>query len=185
MELYTVVLFVHIVSGMGMAACLATLIVAEGSARRARTPRELSEIGASDERVASFMKSLALVLLLSGLYMAYARWSVVAPWVVAALIVFVYLASSGPLVFGRRMRMAVQAATTAGAITREVRQMLNDPVIEMMGRVRVTLLALLVFLMTTKPGLTGTLVALACAVSLGVLSGIVRRPERHEAGEAI
>jgi hypothetical protein len=83
------------------------------------------------------------------------------------------------------MRMAVQAAATAGAITPEVRRLLNDPVLEMLGRVRVTLLALLVFLMTTKPGVAGTLVALACAVSLGVLSGVVRRPERHEAGEAI
>jgi hypothetical protein len=184
MELYTVVLFVHIVSGMGMAACLATLVVAEGAARRARTARELSNIGASDERIATVMKSLALVLLVSGLYMAHAHWSFVAPWVIAAVLVFAYLASTGPLVFGRRMRKAVKVATEAGAITPEVRHLLNDPVIETMGRVRVAFLALLVFLMTAKPGLAGTLAALACAVSLGVVSGIVLPAERREAGEA-
>ena len=185
MELYTVVLFAHIVSGMGMAACLATLVVAEGAARRAQSARELSEIGASNERIATVMKSLALMLFVSGLYMAHARWSFVAPWVIAAVMVFVYLASTGPLVFGRRMRKAVRVAATAGAITPKVRHLLNDPVIEMMGRIRVAFLALLVFLMTAKPGLAVTLAALACAVSLGAVSGIVRPVERHEAGEAM
>ena len=185
MELYTVVLFLHIVAGMGMASCLATLVVAEGSARRARTPKSLSAILASDERVANVMKSLALMLLTSGLYMAHAHWSLVAPWVITAIIVFVYLASTGPLIFGRRMRAAVRTANAAGAITPEVRRLLNDPAIEVLGRVRVALLALLVFLMTVKPRLAGALVALACAVSLGVMSGIVKRPQRHEAGEAI
>ncbi|MDQ2768223.1 MAG: hypothetical protein M3Y30_13840 [Gemmatimonadota bacterium] len=103
MDLYSVVLFFHIVSGMGMAASLATLVVAEGS---------------------------------------------------------------------------------AGAITPQVRRLLNDPVIAMLGRIREALLALLVFLMTMKPGLTVTLAAVVGAVALGALSGVVLRPAPHEAGES-
>lgn len=185
MELYSVILFFHIVSGMGMAASVTTLMVAEGTARRARTARELAEIGASDERVANVMKSLALLLAFTGLYMAHSHWSLLAPWVVASALVFAYLATSGPLVFGRRMRGAVKAAATAGAITPEVRRMLNDPTLVMMGRMRVALLATMVFLMTTKPGLVGTLVTVSTAVTLGVLSGVVLRPASHKAGEAV
>jgi hypothetical protein len=130
------------------------------------------------------MKAMALVLVSSGLYMAYVRWSVGASWVIAALIVFVYLASTGPLVFGRRMRNAVEAATSAGAITPAVRRMLNDPVIAMMGRLRIAFLALLAFLMTTKPGLGVTLAAFVVALTLGALSGALLRQKSREATEA-
>ena len=47
---------------------------------------------------------------------------------------FVYLASAGPLVFGRRMRNAADAATSAAVMTRAVLRMLNDPAIAMMVR---------------------------------------------------
>jgi hypothetical protein len=184
MELYTVILFVHIVSGMGMAAALARIILCEGRARRAKTPGELRDLYATDERVASSMKMLALVLAASGLYMVHAHWSIASAWVIAAIIIFVYLASTGPLVFGRRMRAAVNAAERAGVINSEVRLLLDDPFLATMGRLRVALLALLVFLMTTKPGMAGILVAFVAALALAVASGAVVKRQSPEASEA-
>lgn len=65
-----------------------------------------------------------------------------------------------------------------------MRRMLNDPAIAMMGRLRVAFLALLVFLMTTKPGLGVTLAAFGTALALGGLSGALLRTESREASEA-
>lgn len=184
MELYSAILYAHIVCAMGMAAAVAILMVQEAAARKASTPGELRTILERDERTASFMKAMALVLVASGLYMAHALGSIGAPWVTAALIVFVYLASTGPLVFGRRMRNATEAATSAGAITPAVRQMLNDPVIATMARQRVALLGLLPFLMTTKPGWAVTLAAFVTAPALGALSGVLLPQKSREATEA-
>lgn len=184
MELYTVILYAHIVCAMGMAAGVAILTVEEAAARRASTPAELRTILERDERTASFMKAMALVLVASGLYMARALGSMGAPWVIAALIVFVYLASTGPLVFGRRMRSATEAATSAGAITPDVRQMLNDPLLATIGRQRVALLALLPFLMTMKPGWVVTLAAFVTALALGALGGVLLPQKSREATEA-
>jgi hypothetical protein len=184
MELYSVILYAHIVCAMGMAAGIAILMVGEGAARRASTPGELRTILERDERTASFVKAMALVLVTSGLFMAHTLGRIGAPWVIASLIVFVYLASTGPLVFGRRMRNATAAAASAGAITPAVRQMLNDPVLAMMGRQRVALLALLPFLMTTKPGWGVTLAAFVTALALGALSGVLLPEKSREATEA-
>ena len=159
-------------------------MVEEAAARRASTPGELRTILERDERTASFMKAMALVLTTSGLFMARTHGSIGAPWVIASLIVFVYLASTGPLVFGRRMRKATGAATSAGVITPAVRQILNDPVLATMGRQRVALLALLPFLMTTKPGWAVTLAAFVTAITLGALSGVLHPQKAREATEA-
>jgi hypothetical protein len=128
MELYSVILYAHIVCAMGMAAGVAILMVEEAAARRASTPGELRTI--------------------------------------------------------RRMRKATGAATSAGAITPAVRQMLNDPVLATMGRQRVALLALLPFLMTTKPGWAVTLAAFVIAITLGALSGVLHPQKSREATEA-
>lgn len=184
MKLYSVILYAHIVCAMGLAAGVAILMVQEAAARKASTPGELRAILELDERTASFVKSMALVLVTSGLYMAHVLGSIGAPWLITALIVFVYLASTGPLVFGRRMRSATAAATSAGAITPAVRRMLNDPVLAMLGRQRITLLALLPFLMTTKPGWAVTLAAFVTALALGALSGVLIPHKSREATEA-
>jgi hypothetical protein len=185
MELYSVILFAHIVSGMGMAAAVAAISVYERRGRGAKTVGELRSTYETEERIATKIKLLALLLSTSGLYMAHARWSFASSWVIAAILVFVYLASTGPLVFGRRMRQAVAAAERAGAINAEVRAMLNDPVLAAMRRLRVAFLALLVFLMTTKPGLAVTLAAFVTALAAGVLSGVLVRREASEPVEAM
>jgi len=53
-----------------------------------------------------------------------------------------------------------------------------------MGRQRVALLALLPFLMTTKPGWAVTLAAFVAALALGALSGVLLPQKSREATEA-
>jgi hypothetical protein len=184
MELYSVILFLHIVSGMGMAAALATMITYEVRGRGAKTPGELRSVYDTQLRMSMRMKMLALVLGTSGLYMAHAHWSIASAWVIEAIVIFVYLLSTGPLVFGRRMHAAVEAAERAGMIDAEVHTILDDPILATLGRLRVALLALLVFLMTIKPGVAGALAALATAIAVGVTSGAVAKREMRESPEA-
>lgn len=184
MELYSMILFVHVVSGMGMAAALATMITYEVRARGAKTLNELRSVYDAELRMSARMKMLAFLLGTTGLYMARARWSIASAWVIEAIVIFVYLLSSGPLVFGRHMRAAVDAAERAGTITSEVQAILGDRFLATLGRLRVALLALLVFLMTTKPGVAGALAALATALVVAVASGAVAKRESRQSPEA-
>jgi len=178
MPWYTLVLFVHIVAAMILIGALSRLMLLEGVGFQSQTPAELRAVQEKSERLGGAMKSLVPVLLASGLYMAWAAWSLRASWVIAALLAFVYLAATGPAVFGRRMRLAADLAAVEGSITPEVRRLLHDPFLVTMGHIRIALFALLVFLMTNKPGLVGSIGATIAAVVLGAASGMRFAPAR-------
>lgn len=181
MHLYSIVLFLHVLAAMGVAAAISLLILGELLAQRAQSPAELRSIGEKELRTASALKALVPVLAATGLYMAWAAWSLRAPWVILALLTLAYLAISGPLLFGRRMQRAIDVATAAGAITPAVRGILEDPIFTVLKHTRVALLVMLIFLMTVKPGLAGTLVALAVALGLGIASARMRSGVRIDA----
>lgn len=174
MPLYSSILFIHVLAAMGVAAAISLLIHGEIMAQRAQSPAELRGVAEKEARTASALKALVPVLALTGLYMAWAAWSLRAPWVILALLTLAYLAISGPLLFGRRMQRAVDMAMAAGSITTAVRDTLEDPMFTVLKHTRVALLVMLIYLMTVKPGLVGTLAALAAALVLGTASARMR-----------
>jgi hypothetical protein len=178
MHLYSAILFLHVLAAMGVAAAVSQLIHGEIMAQSAHTPAELQSIGTRELRTASALKALVPVLAATGLYMAWAAWSLRAPWVILALLTLAYLAISGPLIFGRRMQRAIDVAQAAGSITPAVRDILHDPMFTMLKHTRVALLVMLIFLMTVKPGLAGTLAGLTAAVVLGAASARMRSNAR-------
>lgn len=181
MHLYSITLFIHVLAAMGVAAAISLLMLGEVMAQRAQSPAELRSIHDKELRCASALKALVPVLAATGLYMAWAAWSLRAPWVIVGLLTLIYLAVSGPLLFGRRMQRAVDAATAAGSITPTVRAILEDPMFTLLKHTRVALFVMLIFLMTVKPGLVGTVVALAAALVLGAASARLRSGVRIEA----
>ena len=166
--------FSRLKAAMGVAAAISLLIYGEVMAQKAQSPAELRSVAEKEARTASALKALVPVLALTGLYMAWAAWSLLAPWVIRALATRAYLALSGPLLFGRRTQRAVDAATAAGSITPAVRDMLDNPMFTVLKDTRIALLVMLIYLMTVKPGLVGTLAALAAALVLGAVSARMR-----------
>jgi hypothetical protein len=180
MHVYPIILFIHVLAAMGVAAAISLLIHGEVMARRAQSPAELRDIGEKELRTASALKALVPVLAATGLYMAWAAWSLRASWVILALLTLAYLAISGPLLFGRRMQKAIDVALAAGSITPAVRDILGSPLFTVLKHTRVALLVMLIYLMTVKPGLVGTLAALAAALVLGIASARMRSGVRFD-----
>ena len=56
----------------------------------------------------------------------------------------------------------------------EIRDMLDNPMFTVLKDTRIALLVMLIYLMTVKPGLVGTLAALAAALVLGAVSARMR-----------
>jgi D-alanyl-lipoteichoic acid acyltransferase DltB (MBOAT superfamily) len=110
-----------------------------------------------------------LTLLVAGFYMMATTWHGVA-WILVALGAIVVMIL--PMALTRR-RMAVierTANTERGVISPALSQLLHDPVLTTSLQTRVAIALGIVFLMTVKPGLGGSLLTMVVAVLLGFVS---------------
>jgi hypothetical protein len=101
----------------------------------------------------------ALLVLATGIYMTSTRWGP-RPWIVIGLAAMVVIAILGPAL-SRRAGLAALSL-----------------------RLRTWLFLGIVFLMTTEPGLTGSLVAIGVAALIGVVTALpARNPARMAESE--
>jgi len=125
-----------------------------------------------------------LLLILTGLYMAHARWSFHAPWVVVALVTVVIFAGMGPMIAGKTMRkLLAQAAGKSGPLPEATRMELSSR--GLWGTIFFLNFGALgiIWLMAAKPGWLGSVVAVVVMSVLGyVIGGAVAR--RATAGAA-
>jgi hypothetical protein len=174
MTLYSAVLFVHVVSALGVFAALSLEAVGLVHLRRATT--------ASEARLwidfAPGLPALAIgslvFLLLSGIFMTVQMggWTLAWPRVAMGALILI-----GPLgaVAGRRMR-AIRAACAAnnpndsGLVGK-----LRDPFLKFSMNIRIALVLGIVLLMTAMPELRESLGIVVSSVFLGLVSIVLWR----------
>lgn len=167
------VLFIHVASAMGIFLALGVEASALAQLRRASDAgavrATLTALGAS-QRVAG---PGALLLLLSGVYLATAYWHWAGAWIGVGLLGLVSIGAVGGLMTGRtvgRLRNSLDSSSTITSLG-EARQTLWTSL-----AVRVALLIAVVFLMTVRPGPVGSIAALGTAVAAGLIVGGAGRP---------
>ena len=122
-------------------------------------------------------------MLASGMYMTRVQWTFTTPWIMVAMIVVVMFVATGALVSGRILaRIGRASSQVEGPISEEARALIHAPalwssIFGMNGGAMG-----IVWLMSTKPGWTGSIgVPLALTV-IGSLIGLaVTRPRRTRA----
>jgi hypothetical protein len=164
-------LFGHV---LGASLLISAVVITVGGLLRAHRATTSQQIRAAmgGVPVADRLMPLAMVLVLGfGLYLVAVRdhhpgtvhWS--SAWVIVSLIVFAVMSVLGPAVEARRAARVHVAACAApdGPIDIELDRLRRDPLhahVTLFGAAQ--LLALL-YLMTNRPGVTATLVAVAVA----------------------
>ncbi|MGH7591610.1 MAG: hypothetical protein ACREL2_09230, partial [Gemmatimonadales bacterium] len=116
----------------------------------------------------------ALIILVSGMFMAHAHWGDRSPWVMAALVGLIAFGLTGPLVVGRGIVGALRLAEAAGAVGPEARRRLHAPGLRWVAAARPPFLVWFAYLMAAKPGPAGVLWSTAGAVALTVVIGVAR-----------
>ena len=160
MTVYAVLLFVHVVSALVLAAALRLESLTLIRLRKASTPGEVR--GALDLapgfRIAA-MASLA-VLLLSGGYLTaqMSAWGLAWPRVALATLVLTGLLGA---MSGRKIRAIAQLFSSGQSADAELFKKLRDPFLRFSMITRVALVLGIVLLMTAKPGLPESLEAVA------------------------
>ena len=172
MDLYSIVLFVHIAGAMCYFAAFALEFVSLAYMRRASIAEQVRQwLGLRNWLQPIGLGSL-VVILPSGFYMMATAvgWQA---WILIALAVLVLIAVLGATLTGIRIRQITHAVLTErGQLSPDFRQRLRDPWLWTSIQTRLALALGIVFVMTVKPGLLGSLVAIAVAAVLGVASSL-------------
>jgi hypothetical protein len=179
MSVYTLVLFAHILGVLGLFIGVglewATLL----RLRQAQTMNQVREriglIGVQER-----LPQIGLLLiLLAGIYMTATRWGWTTPWILVSLAVFVVIGALGGGLIDRRLGAIRRAALDEGSaesIPLALQAQIVDPVLWTALQVAAMLALGVVFLMTNKPDLLVSLIALVVAIGLGV---VFARPWRR------
>ncbi len=178
---YTLALFAHIVGVLGLFAAVALDWVTVLRLRRAQSVALVREATSLIGLQMRLFQISALLLLAAGIYLTVTAWDSAPPWILVSLAALIVMGALSGAVVGSRLRAIhreAAAESSAGTIPPALQRRIADPILVTTVQT-VALLGLgVVFVMTTKPDWVGSLIALAVAIVLGVVSGqFWRRPQ--------
>ena len=173
MTVYALVEFLHVLAAMGIFAAAALEWSTLGRLRRAESI-EQARAAAAGTRASRAIGGLSMgVVFIAGMYLSGTAWGIRTPWVAVALASFILLGAIGGVVTGRRMTiLGKQLAASHDALSPELRARLRDPFLIASFRIRIALLAGIVFQMVAKPQWTIALTSAGASIALGILASI-------------
>lgn len=187
MSIYNIVLFVHVIGAIGYALSIGTWLLILLGFWRARRIEQVRTLIYLNDLSGPLGAGSAVLLLAAGLYLALTAWSLLTGWILVALISLLLMVPTNALLIAPRRRTLVQLAREEapdGEISEALKQRLHDPVLWTMPQMIAALLLGLIFLMTTKPDLVGSLLVMMVALVLGAASSItvsrLQRSQRQE-----
>jgi hypothetical protein len=179
MSLYTVALFLHVIGALGFFVSLGLEWVAVAQLRRAATVEQAREW----LKLYGFLPwiggpAMALILIL-GIYMVAVTWGPVA-WAAVALGAMVLYSSLAGITNARRIPALRRAVEPSESATGSLQELLRDPRPWTVIQVRTGLALGIVFLMTAKPDLVVSLIAVAVGALAGLFAGLLGRSPRPQ-----
>ncbi len=174
MSIYTVVLFLHVSGAIGYFIGIGAWLFGLAGLRRAQRVEQVRSLTNLIGMTGPLFGISILFILAAGLYMAITAWSLQTGWIAVALISLVLMAPFGTAIIESRRRALSRLANEApdGPLPEALNQRIHDPVLGTAVQTLATLLFGIVFLMTTKPSLPGSLIVMAVALALGLASSL-------------
>src|SRR2546430_479268 len=114
------------------------------------------------------------------------HWGFQTGWIAVGLISLVLIAPLGTALIEPRRRAIERLAQEApdGPLPESLERRIHDPILLTALQTVATLLLGIVFLMTTKPALTGSLIVIAIALALGLASGALASRTMRTPGQS-
>ena len=180
MSAYHVFLYIHLLALVAASASSSVVHLAQARARRAASVPEIGQwlmLGGSTARI---FPIATLTLLASGALMVSFRgpWTWSAGWVDAGLVAVMFLLLSGPFLAVRGKRVGRSLASLAPGEVERARVLLHDPVAGALSWANTGMALGAVYAMAAKPGLAGSLIALALGAATGVAIHVAMERKR-------
>jgi uncharacterized membrane protein len=184
MNYYLIVKLIHIIGALGFFMALGLEWLSLSYARNATTSEQVQErlqISRSAQRLGPLSM---LTILITGIYMMATVWHRVG-WLIVALGALILIVVLGVALTRPRMAAIGQAlATEKGPISSALHSLLNNSLLWLSLRTRVSIALGIVFLMTLKPDMLGSLIMLAIAIVLGLVFSLPMRNRSREKVQA-
>lgn len=171
---YGLVLFLHLAALLGAIGTAGLAHFAEARLQAAESVAAARPWAALVDRAARVFPFALLVLLATGAYLVHRGWDWSSGWVEAGLVGVALLLVNGAGIIGARNRALRRAltATEEGPLPQPLLQLARRHPGVIASWTNTGLAVGVVFVMTTKPALTGSLAALVVAATLGALVAV-------------
>ncbi len=187
MSIYTIVLFLHVSGAIGYFIAIGTWLFGLSTIRRAQRVEQVRALTNLVGRSGPLFGISVLLILATGLYLALTAWGLQTGWIGVALISLVLVAPLGTALIEPRRRTIDRLAREApdGPLPQSLELRTHDPVLLTALQTIVALLLGIVFLMTTKPSLAGSLIVMVVALALGLASGVLVSRATRTRGQGV
>ncbi len=175
MSLYTIVLFLHVCGDVGIFVGLGAQLLSLMALRRAKSVEQVRTIVRLIAMSDPIAVISALLTIVAGLYLALTVWGLLTGWIAVALAsIVVLLPPLLRIIIEPRMRAIVTMAEQAsdGPLPAALDWRIHDPVLGTALQMAAAVVLGIVFLMTNKPSLPGSILAMIVALILGLASGL-------------
>ncbi len=187
MTIYTIVLFFHVSGAIGYFISMGIWLFGLSSLRRAQRVEQVRALTHLVGRLGPLFGISVLLILATGLYMAITAWGLLTGWTLVALISLILIAPLGTAFIEPRGRAIDRLAQEApnGPLPQSLERRTHDPVLLTALQAVTILLLGIIFLMTNKPSLIGSLIVMAVALVLGLASGVLVSRATHTRGQGM
>lgn len=175
MNVYRFILFLHVCGDIGIFIGMGIQLFSLAALRRVRSVEQVRAIAGLivvSDRISAIS---ALLTIAAGLYLASTVWGLHTGWIAVALASIFFLLP--PLIAGiiePRMRalVAMTKELPDGPLPEPLAARIHDPLLGAALQTAASVVLGIVFLMTNKPSLAGSITAMAGALALGLASGV-------------
>jgi hypothetical protein len=172
---YVIVLFLHICGALGYFISAGTRSLDMVILQRAQRVEQVRIITTLDNWLGPLFGVSLLTLVVTGLYMTATTWGFNTGWIDVALAFVILLAPAGALLMEPRRRAIVTMARELpdGPIPPALERRIHNRTLQATARALPLMLLGIVFLMTTKPSLGGSILVMAVALALSLGVGVL------------
>lgn len=171
MHLNDALIFLHLTGVVLLAGAVGVEVIVLAAASRASTVANAQFATFPGRFIGPVFPASAVLILGSGLWLA-GRLDIFGDaWVIGAIVLFVVTAALGMGVHGKRMEHAGRLAAKAqpGPCGPELTAALRDPVMHTSSMVSLGFFAVFLYLMSSQPGVLGTIVSIVVGAVVGAL----------------
>ena len=179
MSLHTISLFLHVSGALAFGAGTFMALFSLLAMRRAQRVEQVRSVIGLLSLSGPILGIGMLVNVLTGLSMTAFTWGWQTAWIIVAIGTLVLFIAAGAVMGTRRGAIAKQIGDMPdGPLPESVVERIHDPLFGTSVYMMLALLLGIVFLMTAKPALDGSIVAIVAAAVLGALASLPLWRER-------
>lgn len=175
MNPYTLALFLHVAGDISIFIGLGVQLLCLAPLRRAQRVEQVRLIAGLIRTADIVSTTGALLTIATGLYMALTAWNLQVGWIAVALgsIIVLILPLIAGVIEPRTKTIVKMARETAdGPLPAALGERIHDPILAVGLQTAAAIVLGIVFMMTTKPALAGSMTTMVVALALGLASGL-------------